>query len=834
MPSPRTLRIQSPSVIQLTEGDGNTKTGIHLTKLGRYQHPTYGVFEITQQFFDEMIRNFEAGTFGQKIFVDIAHNPDNGAGAEIVRLYQDGQWLKCDLEITPFGRDAILTKKYIYLSADYDERWTNPATGQHCGCTLKGAGLTIRPFVKGQPGIQLAEPTLIHEGNNAMNEFLKLLRDAYATRKLSEDVQTPLITAFEATAKTLSEDNKPALQALVDEYITLGDAVNKQLAEQSPKDRMVNISIGMTETQVRHLMETERKQLAEQTANTAKQLSDNKAAFQTALDAATGLSDDTKRTLAEAAELITADMSADQVKRLAEFQIAQGNKLEVTRQLSGMGYHVAGNPHITVDDTNSLKRLQEEVDKRLGLSNQPDMLRFKSTGGKLEAANKTLAENVLAQYDRNHAKQLMHESKQLADAGSSISDVSVPAAFERTVLREALYNLVGLQFVNSGTAEFGESLYLPYSYRKNSAAGVADTRVYEGGSIQRAGVVQTGETAYPIPQKLSFEVSDELRYLTSTNRLNWEAVSENQANASRIIGEDTDRIIFNEHVRASDEYQTIAVANENLATQISGGKKVALVGGATVTTVCRPRKTYNLQGAQINNTQNPVVVTYNGAVRAEYGTSTADGIYYVLDYDIGEVYMVDEAGVLQDPAGKAWTISYSRVTNVGHFDTAVPNGVKIKEHWDTFLRLFGLRKSLIEDTRYYMANFGLMSGNAMNEIEQAEKFAANFKVPGTDLASSGNLGMIKSVPNYKTSAPNLWIGDRRVVIGERNVTRLRITKPWTMGQLENQKDANGRFTGQKEAYGDQFLILHTPTQLKAALTSIVMYHAPSRVARVAP
>ena len=35
----------------------------------------------------------------------------------------------------------------------------------------------------------------------------------------------------------------------------------------------------------------------------------------------------------------------------------------------------------------------------------------------------------------------------------------------------------------------------------------------------------------------------------------------------------------------------------------------------------------------------------------------------------------------------------------------------------------------------------------------------------------------------------------------------------------------------KEAYGDQFIVVHTPTQLKQAYTSLVLYSATERVAR---
>ena len=58
-------------------------------------------------------------------------------------------------------------------------------------------------------------------------------------------------------------------------------------------------------------------------------------------------------------------------------------------------------------------------------------------------------------------------------------------------------------------------------------------------------------------------------------------------------------------------------------------------------------------------------------------------------------------------------------------------------------------------------------------------------------------------------------------------------KPWQMGELQDQRDSNGRFTGKKEAYGDQFVVLHTPTPLKGAYTSIVLFSTAGRVARAA-
>jgi hypothetical protein len=271
--------------------------------------------------------------------------------------------------------------------------------------------------------------------------------------------------------------------------------------------------------------------------------------------------------------------------------------------------------HISIDESNSIKALQETIDKRLGLADLPEHRRFANTGGQLQGVNKALAEKVLAEYDREHAAQLHREHKLLAGGDGIVSDVAVPSVFERTVIREALYNLVGLQFVDAGTVQFASSIVIPYSYRDTTAAGIGSTRKYEGQAIARAGVKQVSETAYPIPQKLAFEVSDELRYLTAGSIYNWDAVAENQRNASRVIGEDLERLIFNEVLHAADEYGAVAVVNEDLEPQADGTDKVFILAHFPVV---RPRAVYDLQGNPVGSTVNPITVSYNSVALSEY------------------------------------------------------------------------------------------------------------------------------------------------------------------------------------------------------------------------
>jgi len=792
----------------------------------------------------QMLENFNKGTYGQEIFLDVAHEPSKGAAAKFIKLAIEGNKLRALLAWTPYGVDAVKNRGFVYLSADYSENFQdNEQRAQH-GPLLFGAGLTIRPVIKGLDPVTLSEPdgspatflhpelqsTLLQEIHVMWKELLKQLSEKLGSMKLAQSVVASLMAAAEKSLQNVTDE--ASAKSLMGAFEDSG----KQLAE-AIGDKVVTLSIavpelkaGLTATDVKKLMADE----ASAQAASVKQLADGKAAnlklLSDTINAAKGLDDAQKKQLTDGvADLITASLTPEQVKLLADNQIAHGNELAVARQLSSMGFQRQGSVHISLDESNNVKALQEQMDRRLGILDRPDAERFSNTGGKLQEKNKKLAEKILAAFDAERGAQLHREHKMLAGGDGSVSDVAVPASFERTVIREALYNMIGLQFVDTGTADFAQTVEIPYSYRDTSAANRSNVRVYEGGSIPRAGVIQTSDLVYPIPQKLAFEVSDELRYLTGNGQLNWDALSENARNASRIIGEDGEQLIFNEILNSSDEYSTAAITSEAVATA-NGTKTIFPLAQFPVV---RPRKVYTLKGVQVGNTLHPIVVRDVAVVVAEYnGTNTqAGGLYYTMDYNLGEIHFVNEIGTPTAPVNThAITADYSYTSNTFKFDLDM-GAVATDVFWDGFMYRYGLRKAVIESDRYHMANFGLMSSTVKTTVEQARTFVESFARNGTTLDADGNLGTVKSVPNFRTTAPGLAMGDQRVVIGERGVTRYRMLKAWTMGQLQDQRDANGRFTGKKEAYGDQFIALHTPTPLKAAYTTLSLYSATARVAR---
>lgn len=855
MSRPRRIMLEAPGpdglrrfVAELPKNlslDGEVpQTWVTVTKIGHFYDPRYGEFDITREMLLAMIDNFNKRTYGQDIFLDVAHAPSHGAAAKFLKLSLEGNKLRALLEWTPFGIEAVKERGFKYLSADYTENFQdNEQRAQH-GPLLFGAGLTIRPVIKGLDPVQLSEPddtppTFLHPDlqthllqeieamHKKLAEQLKLTLAAIIM--LSEPMRAQLVAAFETAVQPITDEIKA--KELMEAFAASGKKLGEEIVAGNKDIKLSIGSPGLTAADVERIL----AENASKQADAARKLAEGKAAnvklLSDTINAATGLDEAAKKSLAESvADLITPEMSTDQVKRLAENQIKHGNELAVAKQLSAMGFsRPAGTVHISVDSTNEVKALQEQADKRLGISEMPDGRRFSNTGGQLQAVNKAYADKVLAAFDAERGAQLHREHKMLAAGDGLVSDVAVPAIFERTVIREALYNMIGLQFVDVGTETFAASALIPYSYRDTTAAGINSTRVYEGGSIPRAGVKQTSETAYPLPQKIAFEVSDELRYLTSNGQLNWDAVSENARNAVRIIGEDSERLIFNEILQASDQYGAIAVTNEATATA-DGTKSIFKLDNFPVV---RPKKIYDLQGNQVGSTSYAVVVKSNNVAITEYdGTGTqAPGLYYSMNYNLGEVSFVDKDGAANPPTNThAIVCSYSYATNVFAFDTDLGSDT-VKDKWDNFLYRYGLRKNVIESDRYFSANFGLMSGTVRTQIEQAGSFVESLARAGTALDATGNLGPVKGVANFRTTAPGLYMGDQRVIIGERGQTRFRMMKAWAMGQLENQRDANGRMTGKKEAYGDQFIVLHTPTQLKAAYTSLVLYSGAARVDR---
>ncbi|HCU52896.1 MAG TPA: hypothetical protein DIC36_00960, partial [Gammaproteobacteria bacterium] len=466
-----------------------------LTRTGRFTDPRYGEFEISRKMLDEMLENFRANTYGQEIFIDVAHKPQDGAAAKLLDLRMECAGTECrllgELEFTVFGKDAVQQRGFSYISVEYSEDFVDNESGARHGATLLGAGLTLRPVVKNLKAISLAEgdvngdvPLLINvpiaayiKDDEAMNEIDKLkekLRKDLGNLGLYKQLIETFLNLFHQQAMQLPEQTYDTLQPIADQVYD-----SAKLSLQEIEAGKTNITLSMPEYKIPDIGKMIHAEFAktEQARAEAKRLTEEStsrklAEFTRNIEAVEGFDAALKETLLQAGALITDAMTEQQIKALAEQQIRIGKELMQSRvdaKLAGMGYQASGNVHVSGGEPNNqIKELQEQFDKRLGFTD--NQRRFHATGGQLQGVNKKLAEEVLERFDREHAPRLLRESaawKQkfqghralsegerhmlLAAGTELVTDISVPVIYERTVIREALYQLVALNFVNTGT-----------------------------------------------------------------------------------------------------------------------------------------------------------------------------------------------------------------------------------------------------------------------------------------------------------------------------------------------------------------------------------------------
>lgn len=144
--SPDTFRgsVTDLSDLQL---DPNAKniSSVEIMRVGKWDHPIYGDFEITMGRLEKFRDNFDSGV-RNAIAVDVEHKSDEGAVGWFKQVYIKENSLFADIEWTPEGIQLIRNKKYKFFSPEYSDSYENAATGEEFTDVLIGGAITNRPF----------------------------------------------------------------------------------------------------------------------------------------------------------------------------------------------------------------------------------------------------------------------------------------------------------------------------------------------------------------------------------------------------------------------------------------------------------------------------------------------------------------------------------------------------------------------------------------------------------------------------------------------------------------------------------------------------------------
>lgn len=190
-----------------------------LLRVGKFNHPKYGEFEVTATTLSEMKANFDRKIRGVDVAFDYFHDSDKEASGWPTRLYlsSDGLELWADVDWTPPALVKLSNRELRYFSPDFAFKWTDPESNVTYKNVLFGGGLTNRPFVKDMAAIVASETK---EEKKMTPEQLKILADLQAAvLKLSEDAAKPAAA--------------PDMEKLMSEHAEM----KKKLAEYAEKEK---------------------------------------------------------------------------------------------------------------------------------------------------------------------------------------------------------------------------------------------------------------------------------------------------------------------------------------------------------------------------------------------------------------------------------------------------------------------------------------------------------------------------------------------------------------------------------------------------------------------
>ena len=449
-----------------------------------------------------------------------------------------------------------------------------------------------------------------------------------------------------------------------------------------------------------------------------------------------------------------------------------------------------------------------------------------------ETAVSDKVKRILSIYDSKHLPRLLHESLQLADGGAtSTASVSLPAITQRTVIREALSDLKLLDLVNVVVdPRASTTIDIPYELRKPGAIENSGI-VYEGNAIPRASIEQRMDYAYLLAMKLCFEVTNEVAFFSASSPMDWDAVSRNIESTARIIRELIVLRLANEMQRSADAFGATVGVVTDISSQLTGSASLVKTSAFPIV---RPKTVFMIDGTQVGDTQNPMMVILNDTEIAAFdgtGNQTAGTYYKVENYNIGLIRLVDQAGDAVTPtATGVCTVTADVATNCALFNLKVPSGVDQEDHLNGLLRAVGARKAFMSAKRFVLPDFLLMSPILNDICTNARSFVFSQKRNGSGLTVAGDLESIKGLPTYSTNAPGIDLGDERILIGAVGTATYAVAKAFETGRPFEAVGSNMRPIGAMIAYGEEFSAIHIPAPLAGRLTSVIAYDSDARAA----
>ena len=176
--------------------DSANESTVQVFRTGKFKHPLYGTFTITDDDLDQMMANFTTHRpkSPTELVVDYEHMSTDGrqiapaAGWVKGLVRKDGE-LFAKVQWTARAADMIKAGEYRFISPEWHMHYKEKESGKDIGPTLLSMALTNRPFIEGMQSVVLNETMLAAEWTT---EYINDLPDksfAYVEPKGDKDDQ---------------------------------------------------------------------------------------------------------------------------------------------------------------------------------------------------------------------------------------------------------------------------------------------------------------------------------------------------------------------------------------------------------------------------------------------------------------------------------------------------------------------------------------------------------------------------------------------------------------------------------------------------------------------
>lgn len=233
-------------LIQLSEPGALPARVPLLPMPGEYEHPAYGLMDLSAVRIAQFVANHNARVYQQHIPIDAEHETKlSGALGYLgdAQIEADGS-VTAAVEWTARGEALVGGGGFRYVSPEWYEEWTDPSTGTRLSDVLIGLAITTRPFFKEsalpplvarEPGGAATESATTGTDIVSIKESpMELTEDTTVEQEEETVIETPEVT--EDVVAALTESVMAELTEQFGEKPSISDPVVREFVEKAARE----------------------------------------------------------------------------------------------------------------------------------------------------------------------------------------------------------------------------------------------------------------------------------------------------------------------------------------------------------------------------------------------------------------------------------------------------------------------------------------------------------------------------------------------------------------------------------------------------------------------